>query len=230
MRDDQISVLASLTKAVIDCDKNKAVELAKYAIESGIDPLVAIEKGLAMGLRQVGDAFDRGDVFIPDLVMAGQAMKAATAILEIRLKEEPSPVAREVKTMVIGTVRNDIHDIGKSLVALMVSCAGWKVIDLGINVSPEMFIDAVERNRAPLLGLSSLLTTTAPEMINVIEALKEKGLRSSVKVVIGGGAITKDYAQRIGADAYGVDASDAVRKITLLFTDETDSERRESHD
>ena len=214
---DQNTILASLGKAVIDCNQAKAVEVAKQAIESGIDPVVAIEKGLADGLRQVGGAFDRGDVFLPDLVMAGQAMKAGTAILEDRLKEKPSAVVRDVKTMVIGTVRNDIHDIGKSLVALMVSCSGWNVIDLGTNVPPDKFIEAVRSSGATLLGLSSLLTTTAPEMVNMIETLKENGLRTSVKVIVGGGAISEDYARRIGADAYGVDASDAVRKISTLF-------------
>ena len=230
MTGDQDSILASLGQAVIECDQKKAVELAKQAIAFGIDPLTAVEKGLAAGLKEVGNAFDQGDAFLPDLVMAGQAMKAGTAILEARLKEEPSPRPRDVRTMVIGTVRNDIHDIGKSLVALLVSCAGWNVIDLGTNVAPDKFIEAVKGNKATLVGLSSLLTTTAPEMERVIDALTVEKLRASVRVVVGGGAITADYAQRIGADAYGVDATDAVKKITELFSGETDSERRVAHD
>lgn len=210
------TILDALKKAVIECSEPEAVAAARLALESGLDPLVAIEQGLAVGLKEVGEAFARGDVFLPDIVMSGETMKAASAILEAELKDRPPGEGRRVRTAVVGTVRNDIHDIGKSLVALLLSCSGWKVVDLGTDTSAQQFVDAVLVSQAQMVGLSSLLTTTAPEMGRTIAALKERGLREQVAVMVGGGAITQTYAEQIGADAYGVDASDAVRKANIL--------------
>jgi len=214
---DENSILESLRQSVISCDEDEACRLARVALNMGFDPLVAIERGLAAGLREMGAAFDRHDIFLPDLVIAAETMKAACSVLESGLKELPSHRTSDIRTVVIGTVQNDIHDIGKSLVALMLFCAGWNVVDLGTDVSTDGFVDAVVENEATLLGLSSLLTTTAPEMAKVISALEKRGLRSKVRVIVGGGAVDEVYAKRIGADAYGANASDAVRQSNALF-------------
>ena len=183
----------------------------------GVDAGEALDVMIAT-VREIGNAFGRGELFLPDLVMAGEAMKSGSSVLEEALKGTGS--ARRNKTLVIGTVAGDIHDIGKSLVATMFVGAGYRVIDLGIDVPGEVFLQAVKEHQPDLLGLSALLSATALEQGRVIQALEGAGLRSGVKVIVGGGAVSEDFAQRIGADGYAPNAAEAVVVAQSLLVDD----------
>jgi len=206
---EQNEILDGLRQAVIDGQREVVERWANEAIQKGLDPLLAIEEGLRKGLDVVGGSFRRGEFFLPELLMAAEAAKAASAILEKELERTgaQTPASR---VMVIGTVAGDIHDIGKTLVAVLFKVAGFSVIDLGVNVPAERFVEAVKEYKPDILGLSSLLTTTAKGQKVVIDGLEEAGVRRQVKVMVGGGAITRDWADEIGADGYGEDAADAV--------------------
>ena len=200
-------ILGHLKQAIVDYDPDSTAHWARTALAEGIDAGVALDVMIA-AVRLIGDGFGCGELFLPDLVMAGEAMKSGSAVLEAAIKRRGS--ARGDKTLVIGTVAGDIHDIGKSLVATMFVGAGYRVIDLGIDVSGERFVDAVQDHQPDLLGLSALLSATALEQGRVIQALEEGGLRSRVKVIVGGGAVSEQFAQRIGADGYAPNAAEAV--------------------
>jgi len=200
-------ILESLKRAIVEYDIEGTAEWARRAVHEGIDPNEALDV-LTVAVREIGAGFGRGDLFLPDLVLAGEAMKSGSAVLQSEIEKCQS--TRVTKTLVIGTVAGDIHDIGKSLVATMFIGAGYDVIDLGIDVSCARFMQAVEDHHPDLLGLSALLTATALEQGKVIEALKEAGLRDQVKVLVGGGAVSKEFAERIGADGYAVNAAEAV--------------------
>ena len=193
----------------MDGEQEITVELAKKTVAMQMDPLLAIEKGIRKGLDIVEDAFRREEVFLPQLVMAGEAAMEGTAVLEKALEKGASK-NRSTGVMVIGTVKGDIHAIGKTLVATLFKTASFSGIDLGVDVSAEKFIEAVKMHNPDILGLSSLLTTTLQEQKGVIDALVEAGLRDQVKVMVGGGVVTQEWADRIGADAYGEDAMEAV--------------------
>ena len=202
-------ILEDLCKAIVDGEQEMAEELAHNAIEMQMDPLLAIDAGIRKGLDIVEDAFRREEVFLPQLVMAGEAAMAGSAILEKAI-EEGAAQTRTARVMVIGTVEGDIHAIGKTLVATLFKTASFSVIDLGVDVPVEKFIEAVKAHSPDILGLSSLLTTTLREQKGVIDALAEAGLRDKVKVMVGGGVVTQEWADKIGADAYGEDAMEAV--------------------
>ena len=196
-----------LREAMAEYDADGAARWARQVLQEGADSAEALEV-LTSIIRTIGDAFGRGDLFLPDLVMAGEAMKSASSVLEAGVKAGDSGVRS--RTLVIGTVAGDIHDIGKSLVATMFMGAGYRVIDLGIDVPRESFVRAVQEHRPDLLALSALLSATALEQGRVIEALKEKGLRRQVKVLVGGGAVSQELAERLGADGYAANAAEAV--------------------
>lgn len=209
-------VIGKLEVAVIEGNIQSAEEWARKVLETKTDPVQAIEDGLLKGIKKVGDDFGKGILFLPELVMGGEACKAGLAILE----EEIKKMGRQWKpigTMVIGTVFGDIHDIGKTLVASFFRASGFKVIDLGVNVPKENFVEAVKVHQPDLLGLSSLLTTTMMEQKHVLEALKEGGLRSKVKVLVGGGQLTPNWAEGIGADGYGENAQEGVLTAKKLL-------------
>ncbi|MEM2897474.1 MAG: corrinoid protein [Candidatus Bathyarchaeia archaeon] len=206
----RVEVLEGLKNAIISGDSDQASIWAKKAIEIKMSPVEAIEKGLNEGLKHVGDAFGKGELFLCDLMMSAEAAKQASSILEEEIKKQGLGM-KTIATLVIGTVAGDIHDIGKTLVSTLFTAAGFKVIDLGIDVPKERFIKAVKENKPDLLGLSALLTVTALEQGKVIEALMKEGVRNSVKVIVGGGAVSREYARNIGADGYGEDADEAVR-------------------
>ncbi len=208
------TLLAELSNAVIAGDPDRAAQLAQEGLEAGHPPLTLIEEGLRPGMDVVGERFACGEAFIPDLVMSGKAMKAAIAVLEPALKA--GQARRVLGRVVIGTVQGDIHEIGKSLVGIMLTAAGFEVRDLGVDVTPEQFVAAVREADANLVGLSALLTTTMISQRNVIEALKEAGLRERVKVLIGGAPTSPRWAEEIGADAYGENATEAVRLAKVL--------------
>jgi corrinoid protein of di/trimethylamine methyltransferase len=208
-------ILNRLQEVVIAGQPELARALASQALESGIAPLVAIEEALNPGMQVVGDRFETGESFIPDLVMAAQAMKGAMEVFEPALLERRE--RREVLgTVVIGTVEGDIHEIGKSLVAIMLGAAGFQVYDLGVDVSASVFVDRVRETKANIVGLSSLLTTTMRAQQTVIQALEEAGLRHEVKVIIGGAPTSPEWAERIGADAYAENANEAVAVVREL--------------
>ena len=204
-----------MTDAVIAGLPEKARELANQALSSGVDPLEAIERGLKPGMDVVGEGFAKGELFIPDLMMAGEAMKTGIATLEPELmkrKQQRQVLGR----VVIVTVEGDIHEIGKTLVATMLAAAGFEVHDLGVYVSAQRFVDAVRDFQANIVGLSALLTTTILNQDVVIQALKEAGLRDHVKVIIGGVPANEEWAEEIGADAYADNATAAVEVVKKL--------------
>jgi corrinoid protein of di/trimethylamine methyltransferase len=209
-------LLAAMAASVIEGEVERAVELAQQALAQGLDPVTAIEEGYAQGIREVGEGFARGDYFLPHLAIGAEAMKQAMAVLEpelVRRQQERKTLGR----VVIGTVAGDIHEIGKTLVGTMLAANGFAVTDLGVDVSPERFLEAVRENNAQVVGLSALLTTTMLAQRGVIEALEQAGLRDQVKVLVGGAPVTASWAQEIGADGYAEDAVGAVRKARELL-------------
>ena len=208
--------LESLKESILGYRADDAVRWTRKAIEGGIDP-IKIADTLTEAIRQVGEEFGRGELFLVDLVMAAEAMKSAMPIV----KEEIEKAGKEQKTLgriVIGTVRGDIHDIGKTLVATLLTAAGFEVRDLGVEVPAENFIKAVREQQPRILAMSALLTVTAPEQGKVIDALKKEGIRDKVKIMVGGGAISKDFADKIGADGYEPTAPDAVKLAMNLVS------------
>jgi corrinoid protein of di/trimethylamine methyltransferase len=204
-----------MTNAVIAGVSDKARDLANEVLQAGIDPLDAIQQGFKPGMDVVGEGFAKGELFIPDLMMSSKAMQEGIAILEPELLKRK----QELKTLgkvVIGTVQGDIHEIGKTLVATMLTANGFEVHDLGVDVPPQGFVDAVRELDADVVGLSALLTTTMLNQEAVIMTLKEAGLRDQIKVIIGGVPTSPDWAEEIGADAYAENATEAVEVVRGL--------------
>lgn len=198
-----------MAQSIIDGDPDVAVQLAQDSIARGLDPLEAITQGFVVGVNQVGDAFSCGDAFLPELVMAGEAMKAAVATLEPEMARRGTE--RHVfGKVVLATVEGDIHEIGKSLVGTMLSASGFQVHDLGVDVPTATIVARTQEMRADLVALSALLTTTMVKQREVIEALEQAGLRPQVKVLVGGAPVTREWVQKIGADGYSEDAIGAV--------------------
>jgi len=197
--------LKALADAVINGDQNTALEITKAALEEGTAAKDVLDNGLIAGMDIVGARFKKNEIYIPEVLIAARAMKMAMKVLEPELvKAGVEPVGK----LLIGTVQGDLHDIGKNLVAMMLKGAGFEVIDLGVDVGPEKFIEQVKAANAQVIGISALLTTTMPGMEKTIKALKDAGI--TVKVMIGGAPVTQDYADRIGADGYAPDAASAV--------------------
>ena len=207
--------LASIATAVTAGDKPAAVAGTQQALTAGIDPLTVIDEGLVPGIREAGDRFQSGDYFLPNLIASARAMSAAMQLLEPELRARQQ-MARRLGTVVIGTVKGDIHEIGKSLVATMLSANGFEVHDLGVDVPIEKFTAAVREHGANLVGLSALLTTTMGVQRKVIEALRAEGLRDGVKVMVGGAPVGEQWAAQIGADGYAEDAVAAVELAKRL--------------
>jgi len=211
---DRGEMLETLYRAVLSREPEEVARAVEEAIGAGLDPLTMIEEGLARGLREVGNLYGRGEAFLPDLIMAGEAMKEGLRLLEPLIRRRGG--ARRGRVL-LGTVEGDHHDIGKNIVAALLRANGFEVIDLGVDVPVEEFVEAVRRFEPDILGLSALMTTTVPLQRRVIERLEELGLRDKVKILVGGGAVTPDMAREIGADAYGRDALDAVKKAIELI-------------
>ena len=201
-------ILTRLRDAIVNLDIEAVQKAAKDAIEAGIPAYKAVMDGMAKGMEIVGQKYEDGEYFLAELIMAGETMKEGMAILEPHLKAGEIETAGKV---VIGTVRGDLHDIGKNVVVTLLKAANFEVIDLGVDVSPEQFVEAVKKHNPDIVAMSALLTTTMIEMENVIESLKKNGLRDKVKIIIGGAPITPEYAEKIGADAAARDAVEGVR-------------------
>jgi 5-methyltetrahydrofolate--homocysteine methyltransferase len=194
---------------VIAGDADGVSALASQALEAGQAPEELLNDALIAAMAEVGDRFEKREFFVPEMLIAARAMKAGVAVLKPLLGQEAVGAAGKV---VIGTVAGDLHDIGKNLVTMMLEGAGFQVIDLGVDVSPDAFVQAVRDHSPHLVGMSALLTTTMMSMKSTIEAIEKAGLRDTVKVMIGGAPLTQRFADEIGADVYGQDANAAVRK------------------
>ena len=207
--------LSKIANAIYDGEAGIVVELTKSAIEEGMSATEILENGLMAGMNRVGKDFKEGELFVPEVLVASRAMREGMEILK------PLLVTQKIKSpgkVVLGTVKGDLHDIGKSLVAIMLQGAGFEVVDLGVDVSKETFLQAIVENQPALVGMSSLLTTTMPQMPDIIEAIKAAGLRDKVKIMVGGAPLTADYAARIGADGYAQNSSIAVELAKSLIS------------
>ena len=202
-------ILTKITQSLVDIEPDQTTKLTEEALTAGLAPLTIINEGLVPGMDIIGQKFQTGEYFLPQMVIAATAMQQAMEILEpeLRARQEDREVAG---TLVIGTVQGDIHEIGKSLVATMMSANGFRVYDVGVDVTAETFVEKIQETGADLLGLSALLTTTMTKQRDVIEALEEAGLRDQVKVMVGGAPVTPEWAEAIGADGYAEDVIGAV--------------------
>jgi len=208
-------VLENLKKAIVEYESEEAANLARRAIQEKIDP-IKILAAMTAAIKQVGDGFGKGELWLPDLVGAANAMTSATPIIEEEIKRRG--ITREsLGIVVIGTVYGDIHTIGKTMVATLLIAEGFVVNDLGINVTSEHFVEGVKRHKADILAMSALMTMTATEQRKVIGTLKKEGLRDKVKIMVGGGAITQEFANSIGADGYDPTAPGAVKLARKLI-------------
>jgi len=213
----QSDIIEDLKHAVVNLDVDKVRATAKEAVRLGVNPVEAIENGLSRGIREIGVRFEAGEAFVMELVLAAEAMKAGIEIFRPLLAAQ----RLERKTtgiVVIGTVRGDIHDMGKNLVIVMLQAAGFDVKDLGVDVPPEKFLEKVKTEKPHIIAMSSLLTTSAPEQRIVVDALDKNGIRRAVKVAVGGAAVTPKLAKEMGADGYSDNAVDSVAVFKQLMS------------
>jgi corrinoid protein of di/trimethylamine methyltransferase len=213
-------LFAALRQSVIDGDAAQSASLAQQALDTGVPPLDAIDNGLVPGLSYVGEQFGMGELFLPDMMLAARAMQKAMDVLEPELQAQAAQ-RKVVGRVVIGTVKGDIHEIGKNLVGMMLSTSGFEVHDLGVDVAPDRFVEAAREHNADVVGVSALLTTTMAGQRTVVEALAAAGLRDRVKVMVGGAPASESWAAEIGADGYSEDAIGAVALARRLLGAET---------
>jgi len=205
--------MEELQQSVIHGRQQNVVQLTEQLLERGIPAGEILRDGLLSGMKEVGRRFEEGEFFIPEMLLAARALNAGLDLLKPLLEDsDVEPVAR----VVLGTVKGDIHDIGKNLVAIMLRGGGFEVIDAGVDVSPDRFVELVRETQADVVGLSALLTTTMPSMQDTVDALVAHGLRDKIKIMVGGAPVTEAYAKQIGADGYARDASVAVRLAAQL--------------
>lgn len=207
-------VLQDLVKSITDYDEEAASAAAEKVVEEGVDSIEAVEHGVAVGLKKIGEDYERGETFLPELMMgANAAQKALKVLLEYMPQGSDY---RGQGRIVIGTVEGDIHDIGKNIVAAMLRANGFDIVDLGVDVSIQRFVDSVKKFKPDVLGMSALLTNTMPKQDEVIQALKRENLRDSVRVILGGVPVTEEWVKKIGADDLGKDAMDTVKKLKKI--------------
>lgn len=209
-----MDLFKEMAKAVIDGDEERTVTLAKEALEEGLDPTEAIEKGLAEGMKEVGRRFEKLEVYLPEMIISADAMTAGVEIFRQHLLARGGETPK--KTVLLGTIQGDVHDIGKNIVKIMLESNGFKVYDLGRDVPVFDFIEKVKELSPDIIGVSALMTTTMVYMPKLIEALKEEKLREKVKVMVGGAPVLPEWAKKIGADGYGESAMEAVRVAKRL--------------
>jgi corrinoid protein of di/trimethylamine methyltransferase len=209
-------LLQAMAQSIIDGEIGTGKRLAQQAIDLGIDPLEAIDKGFVPGMNEVGDQFSKGKMFLPHLVQAAQVMKAGVAILQPEITKRGT-ARQTLGKVVLGTVKGDIHDIGKNLVGIMLSANGFEVHDLGHDVPVSTFVEKARELNADMVGMSALLTTTMMRQRDVIKALEASGLRSGVKVIVGGASVSRKWVEEIGADGYSKDAVGAVTLAKALL-------------
>jgi 5-methyltetrahydrofolate--homocysteine methyltransferase len=207
-------ILNELAENLIKGKAPQVKELTQKAIDAKISPADILDKGLVAGMSVIGEKFKKNEVYVPEVLIAARAMNAGMSLLK------PLLIAAGVQakgTVCCGTVKGDLHDIGKNLVCMMFEGAGYKVVDLGVNVDPEKFVAAVKENKADAIGMSALLTTTMTSMKGTVDAFKEAGIRGSCKILVGGAPLTQNFADEIGADGYAPDAASAVDKLNELL-------------
>jgi 5-methyltetrahydrofolate--homocysteine methyltransferase len=205
--------LKGIYDSIIDGDQAETAKNVQQALSEGISPVEILNEGMVKAMAEVGRLFEEGEYFVPEMLIAARAMQTGLALIKPQLVKAK---VRSSGTVVAGTVKGDLHDIGKNLVCMMLEGAAFEVVDLGADVSPDMFVEAVKSNGANIVAMSALLTTTMPNMRVTIEALKAAGLRDKVKVLVGGAPLSEDYARKIGADGYSADASKAVAVAKAL--------------
>lgn len=211
-----MAALSEIGKSLVERDITKTEKLTKAAINANIPAEEILNKDIIAGMQVIGEQFGSGEIFLPELLMAGEAAKTAMKLLRPLITKQRG--ARDhANKAAIGTVQGDIHDIGKNIIIMMLEANGWDVTDLGVDVAPEAFCAVVRENDFQVLGLSALLTGTMPKQEETIEALKAAGLRDKVKLAIGGAMCTQHWADQIGADCYASDAGEAVKKFRLLI-------------
>lgn len=209
-----MEILKEISQALQQGDDKKVFESTRQAIEEKIPPKEILEKGLIEGMNVAGQKYKIHEIFLPEVLLAARAMYAGMDVLKPLFIKEGIPAVGKV---VIGSVQGDLHDIGKNLVRIMLTGAGFEVIDLGINVPPEKFVEAARRENAPVIGMSALLTTTMPAMRRVVELLKQEGLGDRIKTIVGGAPVSEEFAKHIGADAYGYDSTNSVESVKKLI-------------
>ncbi|MCL4458943.1 MAG: corrinoid protein [Chloroflexi bacterium] len=203
------AILASLAQAIMDGDEQRGRDLAQQALGAGLSPSNIFEECITPTLQQIGDKFKRLEIFLPEMMLSADVVKGITRVLEPVIFKEKGSVPSQGK-VVIGTAQGDVHDIGKNMVATMLEVSGFKVYNLGVDVSTAAFLSKAREVRADIIAISSLLTTSTPFMKDVISFLEGARERNEYRVVVGGGPVTREWAQRIGADGYGKDAAEAV--------------------
>jgi corrinoid protein of di/trimethylamine methyltransferase len=209
-------ILENLATGIIEGDEDLVRENAQLALDTQMDPLEAVDEGLSKGMAVVGERFESGEAYLPDLLMAAEAFKAAMGILEPEIEAQKKDIAKK-GTVLVGTVKGDLHNIGKNIVATVLETNGFDVVDIGVDRSALDFIEEAAKARADVLALSSLMTTTMPSQREVIETLEEMNLRDRYYVIVGGGPVTQEWADDIGADGYGDSAVDAVSIVKQLL-------------
>jgi len=209
-------VIEELRQAVIHYDEEAAAKAAQKALEAKIDPHQAIMKGLTPGIREMGERFEKGEAFLPELIMAADAMAAAVKILEKEMSREALEETKKTK-IILGTVKGDIHNIGKNIVGIMLRTAGYEVIDLGVDVEASKFVEEAEKTGAQIIMASALMTFTAINMKKITEYLEMEGVRKKYKLVYGGGPLNDKWAKEMGADGYAPDAVKAVELTNKLL-------------
>ncbi len=205
--------LEKLSTTILEGDSETTVELVQGALDEGVAAKTILDDGMIVGMNEVGDRFKRGDMFVPEVLMSADAMSAGLKLLRPELAKADTKMIGKI---VLGTVKGDLHDIGKNLVGMMCEGAGFEIVNLGFDVPPENFIEAIKEHRPEIVGMSALLTTTMRAMGQTIKAIEEAGLRDQTKIMVGGAPVDKDFADRIGADGYGsnaVAASDLAKQL-----------------
>ena len=204
----------AIINALVECDEPKVLELVQNAVDEGVAAKEILNQGLISGMDIVGEKMENEDMFIPEVLMAAKAMSAAVGILKPLLADGDITALGKI---VIGTVKGDLHDIGKNLVAMMLESAGFEIYNLGVDISPDKFVSEVNEKKANMVCLSALLTTTMPMMKQTIDALAENGLKDRVKIMVGGAPVTQNFADEIGADGYAPDAGSATKLAKILL-------------
>jgi dimethylamine corrinoid protein len=219
-----MDLFKKMADAVIEGDEEKSAALAKEALAKGVDPTEAIEKGFAQGMKEIGRLFEKLEVYLPQVIISADAMAAGVEIFRQRLLAKGEEGPR--RTVLLGTIQGDVHDIGKNIVKIMLESNGFKVYDLGRDVPVAEFIEKVKELQPDIVGVSALMTTTMVYMPRLIEALRENGLREKVKVMVGGAPVLPEWAKKIGADGYGESAAEAVRVAKKLIGLQKEGETR----
>jgi len=209
--------LEELSRSILELDARKTLAYTRKALDLGLDPFEVIDRGLSKGMKEMGERFTRGDIYIPHLVLAADIMNESLKILKpklLQMKEREETAAK----VLIGTVQGDIHDLGKNLVATMLTASGFNVVDLGRDVPTSTVIEKVKEHKPDVVGLSALMTTTMLEQRKVVDSLKDTGLRNSVKVLVGGAPVSFEWAKEIGSDGYAENALEAVKIAKVIVS------------